>query len=230
MDLSNREEANIVEGDQPWLIRNLIPMIGVAALVAAVIIGVLAWNLRQSARELEARMAFTKATTPEKQVEVAREYLGTEEAALALMQAAAGEYENRNYEPSLNAYNLFLDTYPKHPLTAGVYLGRAYSQLALGETDAAKASLQQASQDKESVYRPVAMLELAHLYGRSGDAAKQLELLNQVSEAYATSRYGQQAIMEMAEINATTTSPQEDDAAATPEEETAEASATDGGS
>jgi len=202
MDKTNREEANIIEGDQPWLMRNLVPMIAVAVLVAAVIIGVLAWNLRISAREMEAREAFMQVDkNPEGTIQTAREYLGTQEAAIALLEAASAEYGNRKYEAAVQTYQLYLDNYPKHPLRSGAFLGMGYAQLSLKKTDLATASFQDAAGDEDSVYTPLALIELAQIAGQQGDTDKQVELLTKVSENYATSLYGRQAIMELSSLN-----------------------------
>lgn len=204
MDPFTREESNIVEGDKPWLLRNLVPMCAVALVVAAVIIGVLAWNLRQTARELDARRALVEANSPAKKMEVAREYLGTEEAALALMEAASTQYDMRDYAASVTSYDLFLTSYPEHPLRSGAFLGRGLALLANSEADKGIQSLQEAAQaSSTSVYRPVAMFELAQAYAQAGKSDLQLEVLTKLSEEYATSLYGRRAIEKLAELNAT---------------------------
>ncbi len=202
MDPFTREESNIVEVDKPWLLRNIVPLCAVALLVAAVIIGILSWNLRQSAWESEARLEIMKATTPAEKVAKAKEYFGTQEAALALMQAASQQYDERDYASAVDTYNLYLQEYPKHPLRRGALLGRGLAMIANQQIEPAIQSLQEATQGNfDSVYRPAAMFELAQAYAQSGKKDLQVEVLTKLSEDYATSLYGRRAIELLAELN-----------------------------
>lgn len=202
MDPFTREEANIVEGDKPWLLRNIVPLCAAAFLIAAIIIGVLAWNLRISAREFDARLAIMNVTTPAEKVQAAGEFLGTEEAALALLQAASQQYDSRDFDSAISTYNLYLQHYPQHPLRQGALLGRGLAQIAGQQVEPAIQSLQEASQgSQESVYRPAAMFELAQAYAQSGKQDLQIEVLTKLSEDYATSLYGRRAIELLSELN-----------------------------
>lgn len=205
MDPFTREEANIVEGDKPWLLRNIVPLCAVALLVAAVIIGILSWNLRQSAWESEARFAIMQAASPAEKVKTAESYLGSEEAALALLEAASQQYDNRDYASAIETYNLYLQHYPKHLLRPGALLGRGLALIASAQLEPAIQSLQEATQGtKDSVYRPAAMFELAQAYAQSGKKDLQVEVLTKLSEDYATSLYGRRAIELLAEVNRST--------------------------
>ena len=106
----------------------------------------------------------------------------------------------------------------------GALIGKGTAQLASDQIDSAISTLQTAASPEESnYYTPIALGELANTYEAADKPEDRKRVLTQLSKDYASSRYGQIAIVMLAQLDSKKDASTDSEESATPSEETADA-------
>lgn len=197
-EFSSLDESNIIDSPPSWLARNKVPLIAGTLLVLAIAVGIVTWQTRRSFREDAANTEIEQALTVETKLSAARKFLGTEAAALALLNGASSLYEAKNYTGSEQTYALFLKTYPKHRFVNMARLGQAWALESLGKMDDALAAfVAVGTRNPIDNYNPVGLLEAARLYKAKQNIPSARQALNDCIRDYKNTLYGQQAAEEL---------------------------------
>lgn len=200
-NFQQEDDANIIDSPPSWLTRNKAPVIAGTLLVLAAGIGFASWQGRRISRENQATAALASVTTTDNQLSIAREFLGTDAAAAALLSVGSAQFEASNYAASAATYTLFLSHYPHHTLANSARLGLANALEAQGKTDEAIAAFMAVSKYQPAdSYNPLGLLEAARLYKVKKNYASARQLLSDCVRDYKNTFYGQQAAEELKSI------------------------------
>ena len=168
----------------------------IVAGILIVAIGALAWasmHLRSSLREGQARTELSNAPLAQKKLEIAKHYLGTQTAALALLEVAESQIKSPTPAAAMDTYRLFLENYPKHSLRNAALLGLGTAAEASSKKDEAIQAYQRAIQPPTDTYSALALLSLARIQKQQGDEAGSRQSLQQCASQFASLTYGKQA-------------------------------------
>jgi predicted negative regulator of RcsB-dependent stress response len=129
--------------------------------------------------EASARAALVQAKTPEDLVKVADQFPGTDQAALALLNAAQFSFAKQDYAGAIQDYQRIIQASTPHPeLQDSAQVGLASTLEATGKADdAITAYLVVAHEGAKSPYAPFAYNAVARLYEERGDKEKERSIL-----------------------------------------------------
>jgi outer membrane protein assembly factor BamD (BamD/ComL family) len=189
-----QDESNIIDGPPLWAVRYKGPIIASVLIVLAVIIGFASWKVRGNVRETQAVAALQSAITVDSQLQAARQFLGTDAAAVALLEAASAQYAKKDFDGAVGTYQLFLSNYKKHPLSNAALLGQAWAFEASGKADAALSNFSAVGLHLPADnYNPVGLIESARIYRDRKDYSAARQALTDCVRAYGNTSYGAQA-------------------------------------
>ncbi|MGB5830513.1 MAG: tetratricopeptide repeat protein [Thiohalocapsa sp.] len=194
MDTTNRDEANLIDGQPEWWRENLFALLGGLLIIALLGAGLVLWQSRIQLHQTEAVVAVRQAPTTETKLKAAEQFLDVEAIAGDLLLIAADQYRQGEYAAALKTYQMFLANYSDHALNNAARLGQASAQEASGEIDAAlKGFLSVSSVRPKNTYNPIGLLNAARIYQQQGDETKRKEILTQLANDYSDSSYGREA-------------------------------------
>jgi len=160
--------------------------------------------------EATARAALLQAKTPEELAKVADQFPQTDQATLALLNAADGSFAKRDYAAAVDYYKRALSG-PKtdEVLAESARLGLASSLEAGGKIDDAIAAYLEAAQlDAKSPYAPFAYNTVARLYDERGDKDNERKILTEEAALDPDSPFVKQAQVKLKEMTAAAQPPQ----------------------
>ena len=111
--------------------------LSLAVVVVIVAVAVAAYISHSSSRVKDAEQAWSRARSTDELRAVCEEYSDTPTAPLARIQLAAVQYDEKEFVPARESYQLFLKQYPRHRLAAFAQMGIAYCLEGEGELTAA---------------------------------------------------------------------------------------------
>lgn len=196
-----QDESNIIDSPASFVSQNKAPIIAVAFIAVAFVIGLAAWQARKMTIESLATNELSSDLTTESKLQTARQYLGTESAALALITAASEQYDKKDYAGSIDTYNLFLAHYPHHALANAARLGKAWALEASDKTQEALLTfVAVGTASPADSYTPSGLLEAARIYKSQKKYAEARQVLNDCIRIGANSYYGKVAKDELTQI------------------------------
>jgi hypothetical protein len=177
-----------------WIDQYRRPLVVLAliVIVAAAFVGLRQWS--NAMRENEVNRKIGEAPTLDSKLQVASQYLGTEQSALALLLIASEQNINKDFTGAAKTYHLFLDHYQGHPLHNAARLGLAFSEELGGQTDAAlKDFLETSRQRPADNYNALGLLNAARIYQTKSNFKSAREVLSDCSAQFHNTIYGRQA-------------------------------------
>jgi len=123
--------------------------------------------------------------------EMAKAYMGSPQAAMALLQAGSIFYNEGDYEAALNAYTLLEETYAGHELAANAAWGALHSKEELGDLEAALKGYQAIAND--DLLHPQSLLATARVLEKQEKWSEALTVYDQVTELYPETSWAAQA-------------------------------------
>ena len=204
MAILQTDEANILDAETiNW---RLVVYPILAALVVAVGGFSYYYYLQNQREELEtsARTALVQAKTPAELVKVADQFPGTDQATLALLQAADGSFAKHDYTAAIQGYQRVIQTVATNAeLRDSAQLGLASSLEASGKNnDAINTYLDVAHQGDKSPYAPYAYTAAARLYEERGDKNNERKILTEVASLDPNSDFVKEAQSKLKELSA----------------------------
>jgi len=170
-----------------------------AFLIAVLIYG--AMLLAHSMKESDTAGKLAAATTVDAKLQVATQYLGTDQAALALLFVSSEQGQDKNYDGAIKTYQLFLANYPHHPLSNAARIGLGSSEELKGLVEPAlKDYLEAANRRPADSYNALALLDAARLYEKKADLKAARQALVDCSTEYHDTTYGRQAAEKLKEL------------------------------
>ena len=112
-------------------------VLSLAGVVIIAVIVVAAYISHSSSLIENAEQSLSQARSKDDLRAVCEEYPDTPSAPLALIQLAAIQYDEKEFGPAGESYQLFLQQYPRHRLADFAQMGIAYSLEGKGEWAAA---------------------------------------------------------------------------------------------
>jgi predicted negative regulator of RcsB-dependent stress response len=200
----NSDDANIIEGDSLNWRLVVYPMVAAIFLVLGGLIYYFYLQNQREELEATARNALLQAQTPEALAAVADKFPTTAQATLALLNAAGGSFDKKDYAAAGHDYQLIID----NP-DAGALL-RESAQMGLASTlessgradDAIKAYLTVARRGSNSPFAPAAYHAVASIYRQRGDKNNEQEVLIEEAALDPDSNFVKEAHERIEEINA----------------------------
>jgi len=110
-----------------------VAFLSVAVIIVIVVIAVAAYISHSTSRVKAAEQAWSRARSTEELRAVCEEYSDTPTAPLARIQLAAVQYDEKEFVPARESYQIFLKQYPRHRLAAFAQMGIAYCLEGEGE-------------------------------------------------------------------------------------------------
>jgi outer membrane protein assembly factor BamD (BamD/ComL family) len=135
--------------------------------------------------------AYTQASTADELAALSEVYPDQPEAPLALLQAAALQYNESEFEAAKSFYARFEALYPAHPLLNNATWGKWMSGEALGELDEALEGFQSIS--SEQILYPQAVLGQARIHEKQSHPDEAFELYTLILEEFPDSAWAEQA-------------------------------------
>ena len=209
MAIVESDEANILDAETVNWRMIVYPIL--AALV--VVVGGLGYYyyLQSQREQLEssARAALVQATTPDDWVKVADRFPGTDQASLALLNAADGSFAKRDYAAAVQDYQRVIQGVATDPeLRDSAQLGLASTLEANGKIDdAINAYLSVARRGEKSLYAPFAYDAAGRLYDDRGDKDNERKILIEAASLDPNSQFVKQAQLKLKQLNAAAPSP-----------------------
>lgn len=159
--------------------------------------------------EAQAHEAVVNAKTPEELVKVADQFPHTNQATLALIDAANISLEKKDFTSAIKDYQRVVDAMDTDPgLRDSAQLGLASALEASGKAeDAISTYLEVAQRGDKSPYAPYAYMAAARIYEQRGDKANEIKILNEAANLDAASPFVKQAQMKLKELNAASEPP-----------------------
>jgi predicted negative regulator of RcsB-dependent stress response len=154
--------------------------------------------------ETTAHAALFAAKTPADWLKVADQYPTTDQATLALLNAAEYSFDKQDYAGAIADYQRVLQsTSTSAALRDSAQIGLASSQEANGKTDDAIASyLAVARNGAKSPFAPYAYSTVARLYDERGDKDNEKKILTEAASLDSDSPFVKQAQLKLKELNA----------------------------
>lgn len=194
MDPVQREEANIIEGAPEWWRQNLAAIVAATFLIVAVAILAYNWHLRNELRVEEARLSLAAAKTPQEKLEVAQKFLDLPLVGTDLLTIASEQLTQNNAKGAISTYELFLVSFPEHPLRNGARLGLGFAHQAAGNQKEALAEFVAVGQTTPpDTYTPTGLLSAARIYEALGEKDRARQFLTDVTQRFAGTPFAAEA-------------------------------------
>ena len=154
--------------------------------------------------EAQARAVLLQAKTPDEFVKVADQFPKTDQAMVALLSAADGSFNKKDYDAAIKAYQRIIDTIgANEELIDSAQLGMASAFEAKGSVDdAIHAYMAVAQRGNKSPYAPSAYLQAARIYDRRGDKDNERKILTEAASLGTDSSFVKQAQIKLKDLNA----------------------------
>jgi tetratricopeptide (TPR) repeat protein len=186
-----------------WVEKNArLLVVGVGVII--VLAGIWAYvNASSAAREEAAALAAAEATTAEDFLSVARQYAGTQRAAIAYIQAASLQNADTDWEGLRKTAEEFLSKHPKHPADFYMRLALATALEGLGQRPEALSLYKEtAAKDPDSFRAPEALFRAGVIEQESDNVDEARRLFDSVVEKYPASIWAGQARQRIAQLPA----------------------------
>lgn len=181
-------EAEDPQVDLDQLLKWVTPAIAVILAVSLVFL----WIRNQdTGLRSEVAQAYASAQTPEELQAVAQAYPDQPEAPLALLQSAALQFNERNFEASQQSYQSFLTLFPAHPLRENAEWGLWMNTEQLGDLESALNGFRSVTEDQ--LLYPQALLAQARIQEKLEHPEKALETYALLQESFPQTPWSEQA-------------------------------------
>ncbi|MCE0499668.1 MAG: tetratricopeptide repeat protein [Methylacidiphilales bacterium] len=203
MTTLDSSDANIVEGD---FINWRLVLYPIVAAVILILSGLVYYFYLQNQREeleASAREALLQAKTPEALVAVADQFPATEQAAIALLNAAGDSFDKKDYAAASRDYQRIIGNPNADALLRdSAQMGLASTLEVSGKADdAINAYLTVAHRGNESPYAPAAYYAVASIYRQRGDKANEQGVLIEEAALDPESSFVKEAQQRLKELN-----------------------------
>lgn len=176
-------------------------------LVVVIVIGGFGYYFNQlnerEQREIQARAALLKATTPEQLVQVADQFPKTDQALMALIDAGNQSFAKKDYEGAIKIYQRAINAPEADEVLAEVArLGLASTLEASGKIDDAISTyLIEAHLGNKSPYAPYAYHSVAAIYAQRNDKENERKILTEMLALGSDSPFVKQAEPQLKKLN-----------------------------
>ena len=199
----DQDDANLLDAETVnW--RLIVYPLLVAVIVVAGGLGLYYYQITQR-EELEttAHAALVKAKTPEEWLKVADQYPKSDQASLALLNAAEYSFDKQDYPASISSYQRVLQSSStSEALRDPAQIGLAAAQEAGGKADDAIYSyLEVARRGAKSPFAPYAYSTAARLYDDKGDKDNERKILTEAASLDPDSPFVKQAKQKLKDFN-----------------------------
>jgi TolA-binding protein len=160
-------------------------------LVLVLSVGYLWVQNKDTGLRTEVAQAYSVAQSAEDLQAVAQAYPDQPEAPLALLQAAAMTFNDRDFETAQQTYQSFLTLYPDHPLRDNAEWGLWMCTEQLGDLDSALNGFNSVAE--EDLLYPQALLAQARIQEKKESPEAALELYTQIQEDFPETPWSEQA-------------------------------------
>ena len=196
-------DANILDTEAinlRWIVYSLL------AILVLLVGGFGLYYHRETQRietEGRAREALVEAKTPEALGQVADQFPGTDQAALALLSAAEESFGKRDFEAATKDYQRIIEAKGTNAqLRDSARMGLASSFEATGNLDGATTTyLEVGRRGSKTFYSPYAYSAAARIYEQRGDKDNERKILTEVVGLGIDSPFVQQAQAKLKELN-----------------------------
>lgn len=210
MAIPESHDSNILDAETINVRLIVYPILAAAVLVVGGF-GYYYYQQNQRAEtEAQARVAITQAKSPEALVQVADKFPNTDQATVALLNAADASFTKHDFAAAITDYQRLLSTPTTDAeLRDSAQLGLASSLEASGKgDDAINAYLEVAHRGEKSAYAPFAYNAAAGLYEKRGDKDNERKILTEAASSGATdSLFVKQMQARLKQLNASSIPP-----------------------
>ena len=192
---------NLDLDSRSWIEKNarlLFVVVGILLLLGGVWAFV---SASSAAREEAAALAAAEATTAEDFLKVAREFSGTQRAAIAYIQAASLQNFSSDWEGLRKTAEEFLKKYPHHAAEIFVNMSLGAALDALGEKEAAVSVYQKAAEKRPDSFRaPEALFRAGVIRQELNNKDEARVLFDSILQRYPASIWAGQARERLAQL------------------------------
>ena len=161
-----------VEDDEKllhFLQKNSKSLIGVLCIIVAALAGYGVYGNYNTSLANSAGAMLSQASSKEQLKEVVDNYPQSKVAPLALINLAAGQFRDAEFDEALASYTRFETSYLSHELLPDAKLGKAYCLEAKGDLEGAKTAFETfASAYPDHIQQATAYISVARCYEQLG--------------------------------------------------------------
>jgi len=176
----------------------LLALLGILLLAG---LGTFGWMAITTASTRAAADKLAVATDLPAFEAVAKEYPRTQAGADALLRIAALQRDAGRLQESTAAFQQFIDTFPKHSLIGGAWLGIGQNAAAGGDPKLAMTTFTElASKYPSSYAAPFALYAAAEIHLRNFERSEAQALFQKITTAHSSSYVARLATMQLSAL------------------------------